>query len=125
MLTAVLIFLRTFWKPIAIVLVVGGLLFYTYEKGVTHGKEICEEKHLLIEQKRDETVNAKIDKLASGSIEIANANKASAAAINSQIAKLSKDIKNPVVIYKDGKCLPTEQFVGTFNSINGKANEKN
>lgn len=119
----VLPLLKKYWKPILIGLTVLFILFYTYEKGVSKGKADCEEKHLIIEQKRDAAVNQKIDDLAKGSTAAANAAKQSAGNINAKIEQLIKASKDPLIIIKDGVCVPTKPFVDLVNGINKEANE--
>lgn len=131
-MTGIIIFLKLtawpmvqkYWKPIAIGLLVLLILFYTYEKGVSRGEAACEEKHRIIEQKRDAVVNKKIDDLAAGSTAAANEAKKSSGLINKKIEDLIKASKDPLVVYKDGNCVPTKPLVDLFNNISKEANEK-
>jgi len=125
----VLTFLKSFWKEIAIVIAVVLVYGWIYQKGYSNGKEACEQAHLESDQARDAAINERIDKLASGSTKIANETKKSAGNINKQIEELlinlRKDPKSgPLVIIKDGNCVPDKTFVDAINAINGAANEK-
>lgn len=122
--TVILPFLKAFWKPIALAIAIGVLVFFIYERGVSNGREACEEDHKLLEQKRDKAVNNKIDDLAKGSTEAANQAKLSTNQINANIKKLLEGQKGPLVIYKDGNCEPTKSFIDTANSMLGEVNGK-
>ncbi len=121
-----LLFLKPFWKYIAIALAVVAIYFYIWNQGVQHGKKVCEETHLLLDQKRDAAINEKIDKLASASTDLANTSKIETsktkAAIHDVVAKAIAS-KEPLIIYRDERCEPAQKYVDAYNAIVGKANE--
>ena len=127
-ITTVLPLLKQYWKYIAMALAVVIVYFYIWNSGVQHGKAVCEQKFKLYEQKRDEKLNEKIDKLASASTELANQAKVSSgksrAAIEKIVANALNNPKEPLIIYKDGNCTPSKKYSDTYNAIVEQANNE-
>lgn len=119
-----MLFLKLFWKQIALVLLVLGGLVAVYERGHYDGYEKAEVKY--VKMINDETIktNTKITAIEANSNTLVT---------ESRIANeiLAKDIKGilfgikgkTLTIVKDGGCLPTQTFSDTFNTVNKRVNQ--
>lgn len=117
-------FLKEFWKPILVIVLVAGLQFLIWNHGRHTGIENCTAKYEKIIKQHDEELNAKVDKLNGISDTIAKSQSAAAIRLQKNITTiLEKSNKEPIVIYKEGKCEPTASFVNNINDITKAANE--
>lgn len=121
--------LAIIWQPLAIIIIVGGIFTWVFQSGVSSGKKDAEAVYLQENKDRDKKINDSIEKLAIGSAKIAENGKLTSTRINKKIQALSDDVKNninkePLVIYKEGNCVPSKSFVDTMNRITEEANAK-
>jgi 23S rRNA pseudoU1915 N3-methylase RlmH len=125
-LLPVMSFAKTFWKPIAAIVIFAVLQFFVWNHGRNFGEERCTAKYEQQIRKRDEAINAKVTELNESSNKLAQNQKADTQKLRKDMQLILEQVregKQPVVIVKDGKCMPTETFVETVNKINRRVNE--
>lgn len=113
-----LILLNKYWKELllAMTIFVSGYLAYdkVYNKGV--------EDTVAAHQKY---LDEKISKLEQLSTDIAKQTETSNQQVRDDLAViLSNSSKKPTVIYKEGKCIPSDNFLDSYNSLIDRANSK-
>lgn len=126
LLLPVLPFVKTFWKPIAAILIFSVLQFFVWNHGRNFGVERCTTKYEEQIRERDAAINEKVAELNAASNKLAENQKVDTQKLRKDLQLILaqvRDGKEPVVIVKDGKCLPTETFVETVNKINRRVNE--
>jgi 23S rRNA pseudoU1915 N3-methylase RlmH len=125
-LLPVMSFAKTFWKPIAAIVAFAILQFFVWNHGRNFGEEHCIAKYEQQIRERDEAINEKVSELNDSSNKLAVNQKADTQKLRKDLQLILaqvKEGKQPVVIVKDGKCLPSETFVETVNKINRRVNE--
>lgn len=126
LLLPVLPFVKTFWKPIAGILIFCILQFFVWNHGRNFGEERCSARYEEQIRERDAAINEKVADLNEASNKLAENQKADTQKLRKDLQLILSQVregKQPVVIVKDGKCLPTETFVETVNKINRRVNE--
>lgn len=120
--------LKEFWKPVAAILIFAILQFFVWNHGRNFGQERCAAKYEQQIAERDQAINEKVTELNQVSNKLAENQKTDTQKLRKDLQIILaqvKEGKQPVVIVKDGQCLPTETFVDTVNKINKRVNENN
>jgi 23S rRNA pseudoU1915 N3-methylase RlmH len=118
--------LKEFWKPVAAILVFAILQFFVWNHGRNFGEDHCRAKYETQIQERDAAINEKVTELNESSNKLAQNQKTDTQKLRKDLQLILTQVregKQPVVIFKDGKCLPTETFVEAVNKINRRVNE--
>jgi 23S rRNA pseudoU1915 N3-methylase RlmH len=119
-------FVKTFWKPIAAIAAFAILQFFVWNHGRNFGVEHCTAKYEQQIKDRDAAINEKVSEFNKSSDKLAESQKTSTDKLRKDLQIILAQVregKQPVVIVKDGKCMPTETFVETVNKINRRVNE--
>lgn len=132
---AVWLFLKTFWRPIAIGLTVLALLGYwshykhtIYQEGFTAGQVACNKEWQKKEKERTDAINNRIDKLASTSETVAKEQREYLGGVSgkittilSQVKTLTGDVKK-LSLTTVPDCKPSDKFIEMHNEIAKAAN---
>jgi hypothetical protein len=121
----ILLFLKTYFRQIAFIIILGIAILAIYNKGyqsgynnrVVHYEKIrAEDRNILI---------SKIDNLEALSIGISKDVVRKQIKLSKDLNTLTLDIKNNKSFdVKNGECVPSEYFINTFNSVMNRANQK-
>ena len=111
---------------IRIVLVLGitfsGYLGYNAIKYI--GYKEAEVKYTLVIKNYEDNINKKIDSIETLSNTLVTENRTASDLLVSDMQVLKNSIKkNPLIVIKDGKCVPSETFYDSLSKINQRANE--
>lgn len=118
--------LKEFWKPVAAILIFAIMQFFIWNHGRNFGQEHCAAKYEQQIKERDEAINKQVSELNQTSNKLADTQKVDVQNLRRDLQKIITQVregKQPVVIFKDGNCLPTETFVDAVNKINKRVNE--
>lgn len=115
---------KSFWKEIAVVILITVFMGIIYSKGYSTGKErgynsATEEFKQYIKE-RDNSLIEKLNQLENTSYALVNALKINAINFNKRVDDLAKGINNinPVVINPETKeCVPSEDFIALWNKL--------
>ena len=122
-MTLVLLFLKNYWKQLVMTIVIAGASYfvydYIYDKGAREANLECAERM----QEYREGLESKIQEV----IDLSKLNSAMeierAKALKEDLGKLFALTKNkPLTIIKEGKCVPSEVFVDTYNAAINRIN---
>jgi hypothetical protein len=121
----ILLFLKTYFRQIAFIIILGIAILAIYNKGyqsgynnrVVHYEKIrAEDRNILI---------SKIDNLEALSIGMSKDVVRKQIKLSKDLNTLTLDIKNNKSFdVKNGECVPSEYFINTFNSVINRANQK-
>ena len=121
----ILLFLKTYFRQIAFITILGIAILAIYNKGyqsgynnrVVHYEKIrAEDRNILI---------SKIDNLETLSIGLTKDVVRKQTKLGKDLNSLTLDIKNNKSFdVKNGECVPSEYFINTFNSVINRANQK-
>ena len=121
----VLNFLKSYAKEIMSAILIAAFMYWAYSsvynKGVNDTNMAWEARVALQEKVRDEQIS-RIENFSKVTLE--------QTLINNE--KDRKDLSNilitvkgkPTTVIKDGKCIPSDEFVSTYNSLINRANQK-
>jgi hypothetical protein len=121
-------FLKTFWKPIVLLLAFFSIVGFIYHEGYNSGKEECQQKVAAEEKSRVKAVNDRIDKLAETSINIAKEQQDYLGGVSTKIGLVIKEVKSLSTGVKKlslttvPDCKPSDKFVEASNAIAKAAN---
>lgn len=121
----ILLFLKTYFRQIAFIIILGISILAIYNKGYQSGynnrvvyyeKIRAEDRNILI---------SKIDNLEALSIGMSKDVVRKQIKLSKDLNTLTLDIKNNKSFdLKNGECVPSEYFINTFNSVINRANQK-
>lgn len=112
------IFMLKYWKELVVILALSVCAYLVYDKIYTKAVEDTIAAH-------QKYMDGKIQTLEDMSSHIALQNEQSTKALQSDLAEiLAKSSKKPTVIYKEGKCIPSDNFLDSYNSLIDRANSK-
>lgn len=109
----------------AIVLaLLGGFVYSAYNWAYNAGYDKAALQYSAIVEKQEKAIDAKLEKLFVASSQLV----AQSASKQQQLDKALNTIalntsKKPLVIYKEGACIPTETFLNSFSEITLTANQ--
>ena len=127
----ILLFLKTWWKQIAIVLAVIVLVGGIYYRGYEHGQNSCREDWNKEKAAQIEAINKRVDEIKTTSDTIATNQEVNNKKVNDSIDVIISKLKikpapgsttNVFTTVKD--CKPSDTYVETWNEISKKANSK-
>ena len=94
---------------------------YSYIKQI--GYREAEDKYTLIIKAYEEDVNKKIDSVVALSNSLATINQANNDQLSLDIASILSKVKaKPLVVVKNGECVPSQTFSDSFGQINKQVN---
>ena len=121
----IILFLKTYFRQIAFIIILAIAILAIYNKGyqagynnrVVHYEKIrAEDRNILI---------SKIDNLEALSIGMSKDVVRKQIKLSKDLNTLTLDIKNNKSFdVKNGECVPSEYFINTFNSVINRANQK-
>jgi predicted negative regulator of RcsB-dependent stress response len=124
-----LVFLKSFWKEIAVVIAVAVLVGGIYYQGYEHGQRSCQEDWNKEKAEQIDAINKRVDEIKTTSDTIAINqevnNKKVGESLDAVIARLKVkpapgSTTNVFTTVKD--CKPSDTYVETWNEISKKAN---
>lgn len=121
----ILTILRPLWIPLlkvlGILLVIYMAYSHVYNLGVEAEKERSNKEKIALQTKLDN----RTDQLIDSSTKYVKASEAMSKASQDTINSIVENMKSkPTVIYKEGKCIVTEDFKKSYNAIIDEANKK-
>ncbi len=124
-MTVILLLLKKYWKQIVVAIAITIACYivydYIYDKGFMASEVAC--------QKRMEEYKIDLDKRIKDLVDMSEAqNKArqqNADSIKADLDKIYRASRaKPLTIIKEGKCLPSENFIDSFNAAIDRVNQK-
>ena len=117
--------LLKYWKQIlvssALVLSLVLVYNYVYQRGVAATTQVYEAK-LKAQQ---DLIDKRIANIEQTSQVLAEQSKIAATSTHADLAKILQAAKNkPLVVYKNGECIPSQTFLDSWNQINLRGNQK-
>lgn len=114
----VLLFLKKYIKEIIAIAVISLFFYsfysYSYQKGYDNRVAYYEE----VRKKEFLTLNSKIDKIENLSTELSDSVKKNQNGLEKDLNQITGNVKNiKSYILKNGECVPSEEFLNSFNSI--------
>lgn len=120
-----LLLLKTYWKQLASAIVLCSVLYSVYNTGYNNAYRDRTSYYDNIRTKELNALNSKIDNIEDLSNELATQSTISQNIITRDLNNLTKNIsKTPPFIIKNGDCIPSEDFINTFNSVINRGNSK-
>jgi hypothetical protein len=117
--------LKEYWRQIIYVLVVAFVLAWVYSKGYDSAYQNRTSYYEGIRAAEMAKLNSKIDNLENLSNELATQGAISQNKITRDLNNVVKNLPKSVpFIVKNGECIPSENFIDTFNSIITRGNSK-
>lgn len=111
-------FIIKFWKELVLAAAILFNAYLVYDKIYTKGVEDTIAAH-------QKYLDEKISNLEQLSTSIAKQNETNNQQVRDDLAViLSNSSKKPTVIYKEGKCIPSDNFLDSYNSLIDRANSK-
>ena len=130
-MTIIFLFLKTWWKQLAVIagviILVGGI----YYQGYQHGGQSCREEWDKEKVAQIEAINKRVDEIKTTSDTIAANQEVNSKKVNDSIDVIISKLKikpalgsttNVFTTVKD--CKPSDTYVETWNEISKKANSK-
>lgn len=112
------IYLIKYWKEILLAVAITFSAYMVYDRIYTKGVQDSIAAH-------EKYLDEKIGNLEHLSTHIALQNEQNTKAVQDDLALiLSKSSQKPTVIYKEGKCIPSDNFLDSYNSLIDRANSK-
>lgn len=107
-----------------ILALLSGFVYSAYNWAYNAGYDKATLKYSAMVEKQEKAIDEKLEKLFVASSQLV----AQTASKQQQLDKALNTIalkasKKPLVIYKEGACIPTETFLNSFSEINLTANE--
>lgn len=113
-----MVFILKYWKELIVIIALSISGYLAYDKIYTKGVSDTIAAH-------QKYLDEKISKLEQLSTDIAKQNETSNQQVRDDLAViLSNSSKKPTVIYKEGKCIPSDNFLDSYNSLIDRANSK-
>mgnify|MGYP007042102057 CR=1 FL=1 len=123
-MTLILKILSNYWKQIVVITAIGFLAFWgyntIYDRGAAANDAKWQERMEVYEKARDEKIS-NIEGYTRTTLEQQLINNHKTAKDIDSLVVAGK--KGPVVVFKEGKCQLTPDFVTTYNAIIDKANK--
>lgn len=120
-----LLFLKKFWKELLLAVALIFVGYMVYDKIYERGFEKSQQEHRDYVKKYSEDLDIRIDKLEQLSANIVEQNMIAAQNRDDDLKKILKAAaQKSLVVYKDGKCTPSQEFLDSYNSIINRANSK-
>jgi hypothetical protein len=117
--------LKEYWRQIIYVLVVAFVLAWVYSKGYDSAYQNRTSYYEDIRATEMAKLNLKIDNLENLSNELATQGAISQNIITRDLNNVVKNLPKSIpFIVKNGECVPSENFIDTFNSIITRGNSK-
>jgi hypothetical protein len=117
--------LKEYWRQIIYVLVVAFVLAWVYTKGYDSAYQNRTIYYEGIRAEEMAKLNSKIDNLENLSNELATQSAISQNIITRDLNNVVKNLPKSIpFIVKNGECIPSENFIDTFNSIITRGNSK-
>lgn len=124
MISIVLMFFKTFWREAIVVLLVSGILYTGYYKV----KDIGYKQANLECSQRMTEFNNSLDKLIvaieTNSTALIKESVESRVILKKDISNILSTIRNkPLFVIDQGKCMPSENFIDTYNQVIDRVNQ--
>lgn len=119
------LFLSKYWKEMVIGALISFCVYFIYNNIYERGFEKANAEHVAYIKEYNSKLDTRIQTLEDFSRVIYEQNeqtKRSQLADNQKILALAR--KEPLVIYKEGKCTLSPTFVDSYNSVIDRANQK-
>jgi hypothetical protein len=117
--------LKEYWRQILYVLIVAFVLGWMYTKGYDTAYQDRTNHYEKIRAEEINKLNLKIDNLENLSNELATQGTINQNIISRDLNNVVKNLPKSVpFIIKNGECVPSENFIDTFNSIITRGNLK-
>ena len=121
----ILTFLKNFWKPLAIIFIIGGGIYYIYDYGYDKGNLVAVEECNKRMKYFNDKLESRILELQVSSTKLSEDSKVRSILLKQDLNKLMALTKNkPLTIIKEGKCVPSEIFIDTYNAAIIRINSK-
>lgn len=110
---------------ISVVITAAGTLVHAgYAKIKDIGYQEAQVKYEKIIKTHEDGVNKKIQEIIDTTSLLVSENRATSASLSTDISVIMKGIKGKTLtIVKDGKCVPSPEFLNTFDTVNKRVNK--
>jgi hypothetical protein len=120
-----MIFLLKYRKVIATIAIIAGLTFMVYNHGYSQGYQNRVSYYEEVNKQNFLALNTKIDRVEGLSTTLSLQVQYGNADTKKDLNKITTDIKNKKFsILKNGECVPSEDFINTFNAVINRGNQK-
>jgi hypothetical protein len=121
--------LKTFWKPILIIISLIAVFGSVYYSGYKAGGNACQEAWAEKEKERVEAINERVEEIKTTSIDIAKKQELNNEKRAKDLNKIIADLKNRSGVVNNtyttvANCKPSDAYVETWNEISKKSNSK-
>jgi hypothetical protein len=124
-LKSILDFILSYWKQIAIAVLIGFLIYFIYNKGYQEGYVNRTQFYEKINAENHKNLIKKIDSLESTANTLVDTANKNQQALGKDLTTILVTVKNKklTVVNKDGECIPSKDFIETYNNITIRGNK--
>ncbi len=120
-----ILLLKLYWKQIAFAAILALAVFTVYNRGYDAAYKDRTSYYDNLRAGELNQLNTKIDNIEALSNELATQNTLNQNLLSKDLNSLTKNLsKTTPFIIKNGDCIPSEDFINTFNSIIARGNQK-
>ena len=102
----------------------GGFVYSAYNWAFNAGYDKASLHYASIVDKQEKAIDAKLEKLFVVSSQLVAQTASKQQQLDKALSTIAMNAsKKPLVIYKEGACVPTETFLDSFSEINLTANQ--